>query len=197
MPWRRPLAWVLVAVWGLQTIIFYGTVTWLPSVYVEYGWDPTATGALIATVSISSIIGTLGATILSDRVGSRRSQLLAIGGLCLVGLLGVVYARDLGFLWAVFLGIFTGAVLPLNLVLPVDVADRPGDIGAVSAVMLLGGYLVAAGGPAFLGLIRDVTGNFEGVLWAMVAISIAYSAASWLLSPARLRRGLRSEAAPP
>jgi CP family cyanate transporter-like MFS transporter len=196
MPWRRPLAWVLVAVWGLQTIIFYGTVTWLPSVYVEYGWDPTATGALIATVSISSIIGTLGATILSDRIGSRRSQLLAIGGLCLVGLLGVIYARDLGFLWAVFLGIFTGAVLPLNLVLPVDVADRPGDIGAVSAVMLLGGYLVAAGGPAFLGLIRDVTGNFEGVLWAMVAISIAFSAAAWLLSPGRLRRGLRSEAAP-
>jgi CP family cyanate transporter-like MFS transporter len=192
LPWRNPLAWVLAAVWGLQTIVFYGTVTWLPSVYVEHGWDIAATGALVATVSLSSIIGTLGATILSDRVGSRRSQLLGIGVLCLIGVLGVIYVRDLGFVWAVFLGIFTGAVLPLNLVLPVDVADRPGEIGAVAALMLLGGYLLAAGGPAFLGLIRDLTGDFDGVLWALVGTAIAYGVACWLLSPARLRRGVRS-----
>jgi CP family cyanate transporter-like MFS transporter len=192
LPWRRPLAWVMVAVFGLQTIIFYGIATWLPSVYVERGWDPTATGALVATVSVSSIFGTFAAAIVSDRIGSRRSQLLAIGMLCLIGLLGFVYAPDLGFLWAAFVGIFTGSVLPLNLVLPVDVADRPGDIGAASALMLLGGYLLAAWGPAFLGLIRDVSGDFGGVLWALVGIAIAYGAACWLLSPPRLKRGLRS-----
>jgi CP family cyanate transporter-like MFS transporter len=194
LPWRRPLAWVMAAVFGFQTIIFYGVATWLPSIYVEHGWDPAATGALVATVSVSSVVGTFGASIVSDRFGSRRSQLLAIAIPCLIGLLGFVYAPDLGFLWAAFVGIFTGSVLPLNLVLPVDVADRPGEIGAASAVMLLGGYLVAFSGPAFLGLIRDLTGDFDGVLWALVGIAIAYGASCWMLSPARLRRGLRTEA---
>ena len=106
---------------------------------------------------------------------------------------GFVFAPDLGFLWAACVGIFTGAVLPLNLVLPVDVADRPGEIGAAAAMMLLGGYLVAFSGPAFLGLIRDLTGSFDGVLWALVGIGLASAGVSALLSPARLRRGLRSE----
>jgi CP family cyanate transporter-like MFS transporter len=58
--------------------------------------------------------------------------------------------------------------------------------------MLLGGYLVAAVGPAALGLIRDLSGDFDAVLWALVAVAIAYCWASSLLSPGRLRRGLRS-----
>jgi CP family cyanate transporter-like MFS transporter len=195
LPWRRPLAWVMVAIFGLQTIIFYGIATWLPSIYLERGWEPAATGALVATVSVSSIVGTLGASIISDRLGSRRSQLMVIGLVCLVGLFGFVYAPDLGFLWAALVGLFTGSVLAVNLVLPVDVADRPGEIGAAAALMLLGGYLVAFSGPAFLGLIRDVTGDFGAVLWALIGVAIAYQVASWLLSPSRLRVGLRSEPA--
>ena len=60
----------------------------------------------------------------------------------------------------VFLGFGLGAVFPLSLTLPVDVAVDPAEVGAVAALMLLGGYLISAVGPVLLGLVRDATGDF-------------------------------------
>src|SRR5207249_2642945 len=33
LPWRRPSAWLLGAIFGSQSILFYGSITWLGSVY--------------------------------------------------------------------------------------------------------------------------------------------------------------------
>ncbi len=33
LPWRRPSAWLLGAIFGSQSILFYGCITWLGSVY--------------------------------------------------------------------------------------------------------------------------------------------------------------------
>jgi cyanate permease len=77
------------------------------------------------------------------------------------------------------------------LTLPVDVADRPGEIGAAASLMLLGGYSLAAVGPVLLGVARDATGDFAASVWLLVAMAVVLVAAAWTLSPERLRRGLR------
>ncbi len=194
LPWRRPIAWGLVAVFGLQSIIYFGAQTWLPNIYVERGWDPTAAGSLVGVLNTASIAGTFGAPLIADRWGSRRQQLLVIAAMKIVGLLGVILVPDYGFFWAAFLGLAVGGVFPLVLILPVDVAEKPGDIGAAAALMLLGGYMLSSVGPASLGVVRDVTGDFGAVLWALVGLTVIFAAASWRLSPERLRRGLGTHA---
>jgi CP family cyanate transporter-like MFS transporter len=104
---------------------------------------------------------------------------------------------DLGYLWAVVLGLSLGGVFPLVLLLPVDVADRPRDIGSAAALMLLGGYCLAAIGPVILGVARDATGNFEASLWVLVGLAAALVGAVGVLSPARMRRGIRPLASEP
>lgn len=192
LPWRRPIAWGLVATFGLQSIIYFGTQTWLPNIYVERGWDQVAAGSLVGVLNTSSVIGTFGAPLFADRWGSRRQQLLVIAAMLIIGLVGVIVLPDHGFFWATFLGLAVGGVFPLVLILPVDVAERPGDIGAAAALMLLGGYVLSSVGPASLGVVRDLTGDFTAVLWALVGLSVIFGAASWGLSPERLRRGLRT-----
>ena len=51
LPWRSTTAWVLVFVFGLQSILFYGVSAWIPNVYVERGWTPAAAGALVAILN--------------------------------------------------------------------------------------------------------------------------------------------------
>ena len=125
----------------------------------------------------------------ADRMGSRRSQMALAAGTAAAGFVGVSLAPDVAWLWALLLGVGLGAIFPLCLTLPVDVADDfQFRVGAIAALMLLGGYLISGFGPVLLGLVRDATGDFSASIWLLVALGIVLVAACLTLSPDRLRR---------
>ena len=191
LPWRSSTAWLLVLLFALQSMLYYGLVAWLPNTYVERGWDEASAGGLLALMNGVGLITTLSVPLVADRFGTRRSQLLVSALAAVVGLLGVLLAPEAGVLWSVVLGLSLGAVFPLVLTLPIDVADRPADVGAVAALMLLGGYVLASTAPVVLGAIRDVSGSFVASFWGMVVIAVGLAATTLLLTPKRVRRGIR------
>jgi len=139
LPWRQPTAWLLIVVFGLQSALFYGVVAWLPNVYVERGWDPGQAGSLLAIFNLVGLVVTLGVPVIADRVGTRRTQLLVPAVATILGFAGVLTLPDAAVLWAIVLGLGIGAVFPLVLTLPLDVAHSPEAVGSVSSLMLLGG----------------------------------------------------------
>ena len=90
LPWRSRLAWGLVVVFGVQSLLYYGTISWLPDVYVERGWSETAAGSLIAVMHLVGLAIGIVVPWVSDRVGSRRSQMATVATIALVGYVGVV-----------------------------------------------------------------------------------------------------------
>ena len=194
LPWRRPSAWLLGAIFGSQSILFYGSITWLASIYEERGWSLAAAGGLIALLTGIGLIATLAVPLLADRFGTRRSQLALASLLSIAGILGIALTPGAapGSLVTIgsmaLLGLGIGAYFPLALTLPVDVASDSADAASISALMLLIGYLLAAIAPVALGLLRDATGNFDAVLWSLVAIALAMLPLALALSPGRLRR---------
>ena len=195
LPWRDPTGWLLVVVFGLQSVLFYGVVSWLPNAFVERGWSAVDAGALIAVFNGVGLLTTVGLPLVADRLGSRRIQLLVSSAVAVVALLGVIAAPDLAFFWVAILGLSLGAVFPLVLTLPLDVADEPARVGSVAALMLLGGYVLSSTGPVVLGAARDVTGDFGASMWILVGIAVALVASCLTLSPDRLRRGIHREIA--
>ena len=190
LPWRDPTGWLLVVVFGLQSVLFYGVVSWLPNAFVERGWDETSAGALVAVFNGVGLITTIGLPIVADRLGSRRSQLLASSVVAVVGFIAVIAAPGLAFVWVAILGLALGAVFPLVLTLPLDVTDDPARVGSVAALMLFGGYVLSSTGPVILGAARDITGDFGASLWLLVAFGVVLVASCLTLSPARLQRGI-------
>ena len=190
LPWRQPVAWLLVVVFGLQSALYYGVIAWLPNVYVERGWDPTDAGTLLAICNGVGLVATLAVPLLADRYGTRRTQLTIPAITTLAGFVGIIVAPDLAVLWAAVLGLSLGAIFPLVLTLPLDVARSPAAVGSASAFMLLGGYVISSAAPIVLGEARDLTGTFEASLLLLVAVNVAFAACCLLLSPARLRRGI-------
>ena len=193
LPWRDRTAWLLILVFGLQSVLYYGIVSWLPNVYVERGWDAAHAGLLLAVFNGIGLLTTIGLPLVADRLGTRRPQLLVSAVVAGIGVLGVIVAPDLAFLWVSVLGLSLGAIFPLVLTLPLDVTDRPAGVGSVAALMLLGGYVLSSFGPVVLGAARDLTGDFETSLWLLVGIAVLEILACATLSPARLRRGIDRE----
>ncbi|MCL4290929.1 MAG: MFS transporter [Thermoleophilia bacterium] len=187
-PFRSRIAWLLAAVFCLMAVVFYGLTAWLPDVYVERGWSESSAGGLIAVLNLASLPTTLLVPWLADHYGSRRLYLVSAAGLMTGALVGVVLAPGGAWAWAALTGIAIGALFPLVLTLPLDVADRPEHVGAVAGLMLGAGYAFSAVAPFGLGAIRDAAGDYTTVLWVIVAASAATLALAATLSPARLRR---------
>ena len=72
----------------------------------------------------------------------------------------------------------------------VVVPGRADLAGIPNAVMLMGGYVIAATGPFVLGAARDLTGDFAASLWLLVLVALGQVLGCLLLSPSRLRRGI-------
>lgn len=195
---RLPLAnrtvWLLALAFGLQSLIFYGTVAWLPNALVERGWSAIDTGFLIGMFNGVGVLTTLGVPLVAERLGTRRGQLTASSIVAAGTLVGINLAPDATVLWVALLGLALGAIFPLILTLPLDVADAPAHVGAVAATMLLGGYLLSSVGPFALGAARDLTGGFAASLWLLLGLAIALVACCLTLTPTRLRHGVRGTA---
>jgi len=189
LPWRSALTWRLVLIFGMMSTTFYGLNSWLPDSFVERGWSESRAGALLAVLNLCALLPTLVVTWLADRGGSRRLYLVGAGLVLVAGMLGFVLAPGAGLAWAALAGLSTGAAFPLVMTLPLDVAHHPAQVGAVAAMMLGVGYSISGVSPFVLGAVRDTTGSFTPVLWALVGTSVALLALCSALSRERLKAG--------
>jgi CP family cyanate transporter-like MFS transporter len=205
VPVRNRTAWLLVAIFGLVSITYYGINAWLPASFTERGWSHASAGVLLTLVNGVTVPVSLYLAYRGDRFGSRRFWLACGASLQLGGLLGVILLPAAGWAWAAMIGAAIGLLFPSMMTMPLDVADRPADVGAMAALMLGGGYTISAVGPFLLGLLRDAAGSFTLAMWAIFAVTglilaiLLLTSQERLLVPAHLARqhaGARSDPAP-
>lgn len=187
LPIRRPVVWALGLLFGIQSAVFYGVNAWLPSLFVERGWDPASAAALLSVSSFAGLASILVAPVASRRGVERRQLLVAAASSTAIGIVGVVVLPVLAWVWAVTLGAGLGMTFTVVLTLPTDVAGDAHEAGGASALMLLVGYLIASASPFALGAVRDATGSFAVSLWLLLALAASMLPLSWAMSPSRLR----------
>lgn len=188
LPWRSRTGWLLVAIFGLVSVTYYGINAWLPSSFTERGWSHASAGALLTVLNAVTVPVSLFLAVRGDLFGSRRFWLVLGASLQLAGLLGVILAPGGGWLWAVLMGMAIGLLFPSMMTMPIDVADQPADVGAMAALMLGAGYTISAIGPFLLGVLRDAAGSFTLAMWVIFAVTGVIVVILLLTSHERLRR---------
>jgi CP family cyanate transporter-like MFS transporter len=86
-------------------------------------------------------------------------MLMSGGAATAVAVGGFLLAPDLAIPLVILVGVALGALFPLSMLLPNDIGSH--DLAGHAAMMLTGGYAVAAVAPTLLGWSRDVTGGFD------------------------------------
>jgi MFS transporter, CP family, cyanate transporter len=195
LPWRDPLAWRLVAIFGSMACVFYGLANWLSDAYVERGWSEGRAGALWAVLNIAALVTTLTIPWLADRYASRRFYLTLFSGALAASAVGFAGLPGGAWLWAALAGVCTGAMFPLVMTLPVDVGRRPADVGAVTGLMLGVGYVIGALAPFALGGVRDATGSFTTTLWLIAGSGTILFTLCATMTRERMSRGVTAPGA--
>jgi CP family cyanate transporter-like MFS transporter len=173
LPWRSGLAWRVTFYTGLQSLLFYAALTWLSPLYRVQGWSAERAGLLLAVFSLSQLVATLGLPALADRTGDRRPWIALAAGACTAGLLVVAVAPMAApWLAAAVIGFGAGGQFAMALTLLVDTAADPAASRRLSGMAFLVGYLLAAAGPAAVGVLYDATGGFTAAFLALTAIGV-------------------------
>lgn len=168
-PFRSAVAWRITLFAAMSSAMFYTTLTWIPPTYAEAGWSSGETGRLLLVLSLAGMASSLALTWFARHAGDRRWLLVGSVALGVVGCAGLAVAPLAApWAWMVCVGLSTGAMFPLSLMLPVDYEDRPDALRRLSAMSLTGGYILAAAGPVVFGWLREGTGGY-GVSYLILA----------------------------
>ncbi|MGH7705331.1 MAG: MFS transporter [Candidatus Dormibacteria bacterium] len=169
--WTSPVVRGVTAFFGLQSLVYYALLSWLPSIYRARGDSAAAAGLLLGVMVTIGIVGNLVGPAVASRTSDQRLAALVAVALAVVGLLGVLLAPlGTALLWVGILGIGTGATFSVALLLVVVRSANAATAVRVSATAQGTGYLIAATGPLVLGLVHAATGGWTVPLLVLLAL---------------------------
>lgn len=157
---RNRLAWIVTVFFGLQALIAFVIIGWLPQVLMDAGVSRGDAGLLLGLLSLIALPISLFVPPLTVRRGSQSPWIIGLGGCGLAGLSGLLVApAATPILWTILVGLGM-SVFSLALTTIAVRARTSHETGNLSGMAQGFGYLLAAAGPFLFGLLHDVTGGW-------------------------------------
>jgi MFS transporter, CP family, cyanate transporter len=186
---RSPIAWYVTLFMGMQSLLYYAPLSWLPAIHRDQGIDATTAGFLLSTLNLISIPTTFLAPVLAHRMRDQRPAVAGCVALTATGLTGILLApSSTALVWVVVLGLGQGAALSLALLMIVLRAADDNTAARLSSMAQGFGYLLAAAGPLVMGLLHAATGGWEVPLVWLIALCAVELLAGLAAGRARLVR---------
>ncbi|CAA9482992.1 MAG: hypothetical protein AVDCRST_MAG65-1565 [uncultured Solirubrobacteraceae bacterium] len=177
---RDSLAWHVTLFMGLQSLIFYSSVAWLPTLFFDSGFTEADAGLLLGLMNLVGLPASLAAPVLAGRRATQTGLVLGTSALTGAGLLGIIVQPTAApVLWMVLLGLGQGAAIGLALSL-IGLRAADSEYAArLSSMAQSIGYLIAAFGPFLLGAIYELTGSWRLAFVVTLVALIAQILSGW------------------
>jgi len=172
--YRYPLAWQVTVFMGVQSLLYYAALSWLPEILRDRGVSAAAAGGLLALMGAGNLAVSLVVPIVAQRMRAQYWLVVPTVAAMAVGLAGTVYA-PLGsaVIWVLILGAGQNAALSLAIFFTMARAPHPAAAASLSSMAQAVGYLLASLGPLEVGLLHSATGSWSvplAVLFGLTGI---------------------------
>ncbi|WP_165329400.1 MFS transporter [Streptococcus tangpeifui] len=174
--WTNKYALALLIFGGLQSLLFYTEMTWLPTLSQAAGFSASQAGSLLGLYNLVSLPMslTIPNLVTSQKRQQRTWTMLGFAGLTFLGIAILLSAPKTYFFWAlghVSLGLSVAALFPYMLVSFNLKTTTAQNTARLSGMVQTGGYLLAAIGPFLLGYSQELFGSWEALLWILALMA--------------------------
>jgi len=171
--WRSPLAWCITIFMGLQSLIFYTTITWLPDLLQTYGYSSSAGGWLLFLLQFTVIPFNFIIPIIAEKMRNQILLSVITASLLILGSIGLLINHPFFIPAAVIsIGIGCGSAFSLSMMFFSLRTNNSHEAANISGMAQSFGYLLAAFGPVVFGALHDLTNGWVLPLSMLIAISV-------------------------
>ncbi|OSB19197.1 transporter [Clostridium sporogenes] len=171
--WKSSLAWQVSLFMGLQSLVFYSMVAWMPEILMQKGMSSNRAGWMLSLMQLALIPFTFIVSVLAGRRSNQRSLVISGCLFILIGILGLLYgSSQFVFLWIIILGIGGGFAFSLSMMFFSLRTENSNEAAQLSGMAQSLGYLLAAFGPILFGFLHDATNSWKVPLQALIGITV-------------------------
>jgi CP family cyanate transporter-like MFS transporter len=169
---RHAITWYVTIFMGMQSLLYYATLSWLPTMLRDRGESATGAGDLLALMGVGNLAVSLLVPVAAQRMRSQVTlvvpTVMGIAG----GLAALLYAPLGGAVaWALILGAGQNAALALAIFFTAARAPNAVTAASLSSLSQAVGYLLASAGPLEVGLLHSATGSWTAPVMVLFALS--------------------------
>ncbi|WP_454122288.1 CynX/NimT family MFS transporter [Kosakonia sp. Marseille-Q7440] len=170
--WRSALAWQVTLYLGINSLIYYIVIGWLPSILISQGFSEAQAGSLHGVLQLATAAPGLLVPLVLHRLRDQRAIAALVALLCAAGALGLWLQPGHAAIWTVVYGFGSGATMILGLTFIGLRASSAHQAAALSGMAQSVGYLLAACGPPLMGKVHDASGDWHLPLIACALLSV-------------------------
>ncbi|QEC51552.1 CP family cyanate transporter-like MFS transporter [Anseongella ginsenosidimutans] len=173
--WRSsPLAWQITAYMGLQSILFYSLIAWLPEMLRDWGMPPGEAGWVLSYIQLAQLPVVFAGPVIAARMKNQAPLIWVIGISLVAGFLGILFWKTTFIIpSAILIGIALGLAFSLAMIF-LSLRSRDGqDASALSGMAQSFGYLFAASGPLVFGILHDLSGGWIWPIAFLLLMTLA------------------------
>jgi CP family cyanate transporter-like MFS transporter len=169
---RHALTWQITLFMGIQSLLFYAALSWLPTILRDRGVSAAAAGGLLALMGVGNLAVSLVVPVAAQRMRAQYALVVPTVAAIAIGLAGVVYL-PLGSAagWMLILGAGQNAALGLAIFFTMARAPHAAAAASLSSLAQAVGYLLASAGPLEVGLLHSATGSWTVPLTVLFALT--------------------------
>lgn len=175
--WSDPVSLRLALFMGLQSLIFYSLIAWLPTLFQAQGASAAEAGTLL---SVFQFVGIPAGLLLNHFVNFKRLLLILLLGY-LIGELNFGGGQLGWWLAAISLGFTCSLIFSLALTLIATSSDDPEIVTKRSGFAQSAGYGLAAIGPVILGTVHHLSGSWTLVLGLIASLMLVTILVGWVV----------------
>ncbi|UJD01078.1 MFS transporter [Streptococcus oralis] len=181
--------WAIIIFGGLQSLLFYTSMTWLPTMAISAGLSNSDAALLASIFSLISIPFSMTVPSLTTRLsdGHRRIMLAIISIAGMTGIAMLLYPSNNFLYWLVvhlLIGTACSALFPYLMVCFSLKTSSPEKTAQLSGLAQTGGYILAAFGPTLFGYSFELFQSWIPAVLALLVIDIIMTVSLFMVDRA-------------
>ncbi|KRN99872.1 CynX/NimT family MFS transporter [Companilactobacillus kimchiensis] len=173
--WNQSLGWLITAFFGLQSLVYYSMITWLPSILENHGISTILASNLLTILQLSGLPCSFIVPFLSiKKHGMTWLLVMLLVGYAISPLGFLISTNNTAFLIiiTVLTGFGSGLAFNMAVIFFTEKTTNPYQTAEVSGMAQSAGYLLAAIGPVMFGYIENRVNSWNLIIIILAIMSV-------------------------